>query len=71
MSWKIDITKIPTFEKFDEYRGRDILTDNEMEKLKTYWIEKNRYYWDIITFLSNTGLRFPSEIEKKTYLERY
>jgi integrase len=61
---EIEIERVPTFDKFDENRGRDILTDAEMAKLKEYWLRHNRYYWDIISFCANTGLRYPSELDR-------
>jgi integrase len=61
---ELEIDAVPTFDKFDEYRGRDILTDEEMDKLKEYWLRKNRYYWDIISFCASTGVRYPSEVDR-------
>ncbi len=61
---EIDIKMIPTFDKFEENKGRDILTDEEMGKLKDYWLRKNRYFWDVINFCASTGLRYPSELER-------
>ena len=55
--------KIPGWRKLPENKRVDILSKEEYEKLKTYWINKNPYYWDIISFAQNTGCRYPSEIK--------
>lgn len=53
---------IQTYEKLGKLNKRDILTKDEYKKLETYWMNKNPYYWKIMRFINNTGLRFPSEV---------
>jgi len=57
--------QIPSYQMFDEQRRDVILEHDEYENLKKYWMEKNPYYWDIISFLNNTGLR-PGELNRIT-----
>jgi integrase len=61
---EFDIKMIPTFDKFDENQGRDILTDDKIGRLKDYWLPLNRYFWDILSFCASTGLRYPSELDR-------
>lgn len=58
-----EVKNIPTFEKYPENRGRDILTDEEVKKLQDYFENKNKYYWQILNFVANTAIRYPSEME--------
>lgn len=55
-------TYIAPYEKQGKANTREILSKEEYLKLKKYWTKKNPYYWQIMSFLNNTGLRFPSEI---------
>ncbi|MGO8761449.1 MAG: tyrosine-type recombinase/integrase [Desulfobaccales bacterium] len=59
--------KIPSWRKLPERVRSDILSREEYERLKAYWLKKNHYYWDIISFIQNTGCRYPSEIKKLTW----
>jgi len=56
--------QIPSYELLPERRREDILDKKEYEKLREYWIKKNPYYWMIISFVNNTGIRYPSELNK-------
>jgi integrase len=38
------------------------LEREEYAKLKKYSVKNNRYYWDIISFVQNTGVSYPSEV---------
>lgn len=64
---ELGIKHIPTFDRYEETRGRDILTDAEMDKLKEYWLVKNTYFWDIISFVATTGIRYPSELNRAVW----
>ena len=66
--------QIPAYTMFPEQRREEILTSEEYEKLRTYWTNKNPFYWDIIDFVRNTGIRYPNELNricwKDIYLEK-
>lgn len=55
---------IPSYKMLPEKRREDILTLQEYFKLKKYWMEKKPYYGHIISFLINTGIRYPSELNR-------
>lgn len=60
---KLTIKKVPIYKKKYEPPKTDYLTKDEYLKLKTYYLnQNNKYYWNIISFVQNTGLRYPSEI---------
>jgi integrase/recombinase XerD len=54
--------EVPPYKMFKEKRREEILTKKEYEKLKDYWMKKNPYYWNIISFVNNTGVRYSSEL---------
>lgn len=58
---------IPSFTVKGEKQREDILTKDEYLRLKEYWMNKNPYYWCIISFLNNTGIRYPQELLNITY----
>jgi len=66
--------EIASYEKYKEEPRDAILEKGEYLKLEKYWMQKNPYYWKIISFLSNTGLRYPSELNgiqwKDVHLEK-
>ncbi|MBW2558339.1 MAG: tyrosine-type recombinase/integrase [Deltaproteobacteria bacterium] len=53
---------VPGWKQRKEKRRDELLTKDEYERLKQYWLNKNPYYWNIISFVQNTGLRYPSEV---------
>jgi integrase len=55
---------IPQYTMLEEKRRDALLTQEEYLKLEKHWMNKNPYYWKIISFLNNTGLRYPSELNK-------
>jgi len=54
--------QIPSYNMYPEKRREDILLRDEYQKLKEYWMNKNPFYWYIISFVNNTGLRYPTEL---------
>jgi integrase len=66
--------EITEYEKYKEEPRDTILEKDEYLRLEKYWMQKNPYYWKIISFLNNTGLRYPSELNgiqwKDVYLEK-
>jgi len=56
--------EVPSYSMFPEERREEILTKEEYEKLETYWMKKNPYYWKIISFVNNTGVRYPTELNR-------
>jgi len=67
-------TEIPSYKILPERRREEILTRDEYLKLEEYWMKKNPYYWHIISFLNNTGIRYPTELNnicwKDVHLDR-
>lgn len=55
---------IQSYKLLPEKRREDTLTKEEYLKLEDYWMKHNPYYWKIISFVNNTGLRYPSELNK-------
>ena len=55
-------TQVSPYTVLPEKRREEILTKKEYLKLEKYWNEKNEYYWNIISFVNNTGVRYPSEL---------
>jgi integrase len=55
---------IPSFKILPERRREEILTKDEYLKLENYWMKRNPYYWMILSFLNNTGIRYPNELNK-------
>jgi len=66
--------KVPKWKKLPERKRTDILSVGEIDKLKQYWQKKNAFYWDLMNFILNTGLRYPSEVNnlkwKNIFLEK-
>lgn len=60
-------TTIHSYKMLPEKRREEILTREEYQKLKEYWMKKNPYYWYIISFVNNTGIRYPQELLKIIY----
>ena len=60
----LSIKKVPKWEKYDEKRREEIILKEEYEKLRGYFLKRNKYYWSIFSFLQNTGLRYPSELNE-------
>jgi len=60
----LSIKTIPKWEPLDEKRREETITKEEYEKLKRYFLKTNPYYWSICSFLQNTGLRYPSELNE-------
>lgn len=56
--------EIPSYKIFPEHRREEILTREEYLKLEEYWSKKNPFYWYIISFVNNTGIRYPSEMNR-------
>jgi len=54
--------EIPSYKMLKETRREEILTKEEYLRLEEYWMKKNPYYWMILSFLNNTGLRYPNEL---------
>lgn len=54
--------EIQPYTMLTENRREEILTKDEYSRLKEYWMNKNPYYWYIISFINNTGVRYPSEL---------
>lgn len=63
--------QIPSYKMLPEKRRDEILTREEYSALKEYWMQKNPYYWDIISFVNNTGIRYPSELNKIRWKDVY
>ena len=59
--------KIPGWKKLPENIRKYILSKSEYNRLRDYWLNKNPFYWDIISFVEETGVRYPSEIMKLTW----
>jgi len=55
---------IPSYKMLKEKRREELLSKEEYLRLKDYWMKKNPFYGHMISFLANTGLRYPSEIYK-------
>ena len=66
--------QIAPYHLLPESRRESYPTKEQYLKLKKYWAEKNLYYWYIISFVNNTGIRYPSELNnikwKDVNLER-
>jgi len=60
----LSIKEIPPWEKYDENRRELTLSKTEYLKLQQYFLKTNPYYWSIISFVVNTGLRYKSEINE-------
>ena len=58
---------IPSYKILPENRRNVILDKDEYQILKEYWLKKNPYYWQIISFVNNTGIRYPSELNRICY----
>ena len=56
--------EIQPYKMLIENRRDEILTKKEYLKLKEYFLKNNPYYWNIISFVNNTGIRYPSEMNK-------
>jgi integrase len=56
--------KVPKWKALPEKTRNEILSSQEIDSLRAYWLKKNAFYWDIMNFILNTGLRYPSEINK-------
>lgn len=55
---------ISSYTLLPEKRREDTLTKEEYLRLEDYWMKHNPYYWNIISFVNNTGIRYPSELNK-------
>ena len=55
---------IPPYTMLPEKRRDEILSDEEYIKLRDYWMNKNAFYGHLISFLANSGVRYPSEISR-------
>lgn len=55
---------VPSYKKRPEGIREELLTKDEYLRLKEYWMNKKPYYWMIISFVNNTGLRYPSELNE-------
>jgi integrase len=54
---------IPSYTLIPERHTREVVLEkDEYQRLKEYWMKKNPYYWYIISFVNNTGIRYPSEL---------
>lgn len=60
----IIIMRIPHIERSKGNSRDGILEKHEYLKLKEYFLMHNPYYWLIISFVQNTGLRYPSELNE-------
>ncbi len=58
---------IPSYKSLPEKRREEILTRYEYLKIKDYWMKKKPYYGYIISFLYDTGIRYPGELNKIKY----
>ena len=58
----LDNLKVPKWKALPEKKRSEILSSEEINRLKQYWLKKNPFYWDIMNFILTTGLRYPSEI---------
>ncbi|MEI7636186.1 MAG: site-specific integrase [Syntrophus sp. (in: bacteria)] len=71
---KLYIKKMPYLKKYKEKPRKETLVKAEYQKLKNYFLKTNPYYWSIISFLQNTGIRYPSELNsikwKHIHLDR-
>lgn len=66
----LDVLKnkeIKSYHDLKENIRSEILTKKEYLRLKEYWNTKNQYYWMIISFVNNTGIRYPSELNRITW----
>jgi integrase len=55
---------VPSYKKRPEEPRDIILEKDEYLKLESYWKATKPYYWMIISFVTNTGIRYPSELNK-------
>ncbi|MEI7637763.1 MAG: site-specific integrase [Syntrophus sp. (in: bacteria)] len=60
----ITIQKMPHKKMTPENTRTETFTRDEYLKLKEYYLQKNPYHWSIISFVQNTGLRYPSELNE-------
>jgi len=60
-------SKVYSYKRLPENRREDILTKDEYLKLRNYWLLINPYYWTIISFINNTGIRYPQELNNIKY----
>lgn len=56
--------EIRSYTMLSEKRREEILEKDEYLKLKDYLMKENPYYWKIISFVNNTGIRYPGELNK-------
>lgn len=63
---KLTLKKVPVYKNKYEPPRTDYLVKDEYLKLKEYYLitNPNPYYWKIISFVQNTGLRYPSELNE-------
>jgi len=55
---------VPPYQKRPEEPRDIILEKDEYLKLESYWKATKPYYWMIISFVANTGIRYPSELNE-------
>lgn len=56
--------QIASYKMLPESRREEILSKKEYDTLREYWLNKNPFYWQIISFVNNTGIRYPSELNR-------
>lgn len=56
--------EIPPYKLKPEGRREEVPTKEEYLRLKKFWSNKNIYYWYIIDFVTHTGVRYPSELNR-------
>ncbi|MEI7638692.1 MAG: site-specific integrase [Syntrophus sp. (in: bacteria)] len=60
----IKIERMPYIKWVGDNRREETVEKEEYLKLKEYFLKNNPYYWLIISFVQNTGLRYPSELNE-------
>ena len=59
----ISTGRLPRYKALREHtRHGEILSKDEYQKLKEYFLKTSPYHWQIISFIQNTGIRYPSEL---------
>lgn len=56
--------EIPKYSIVKEKRRDEIFTYSEYRKIEKYWKERNYYFYQIISFVDKTGIRYPNELNR-------
>lgn len=56
--------EIPKYTIVKEQRRDEIFTYSEYRRIEKYWKERNYYFYQIISFVDGTGIRYPNELNR-------